>query len=284
MRGPEESTEEPTPPGAVSRAIATGRAVYDLGEAAGISFLAAAITYYAFVSMVPLVVIGVVVATLFGGEALADQVVDIAADVLAPAGEDLLRSAVTARTGIGSVTVLGSAVLLWGALKAFRGLDQAFSQVYGTDPSTSLVESIGEAALALVAVGAGIAAMIVIGAAVALLPGQLPASLGILALFLTLVVVFLPLYFLFPDVDLAPRDVVPGAVVAALGWTVLGGVFQLYATYSATSLYGLLGTVLLALTWLYLGALLLLYGAALNAVGSGHGRAPDAGRESPQDQ
>ena len=258
-------------PPRIRRPAETGLATYRLGRETQVSFLAAAIAYYAFVSMIPLVVVGVVAATVLGGDALADQVVGAAAEVLTPAGENLLRSAVTARQGLGGVTAVGLLVLLWGALKAFRALDRAFSVVYGTRPAESLLHSVGEAALALTAVGAGLAAMVVIGAAVALLPAQVPGGLGALALLFTLVVVFLPLYFLFPDADLAVREVLPGAVVAALGWTVLGGVFQFYATnLSGASVYGLLGGVLLALAWLYLGALLLLYGAALNAVRSGH--------------
>jgi len=83
--------------------------------------------------------------------------------------------------------------------------------------------------------------------------------------------VFLPLYFLLPDAAVTVREVLPGAVFAALGWTVLEAAFHLYATYvSGASVYGLLGGVLLALSWLYLGALLLLLGAAVNAVRSGH--------------
>ena len=258
-------------PDGLRRPVETGLAVYGLGKETQVSFLAAAIAYYAFVSMVPLVVLGVVAATLLGGDALADQVVAAAAEVLAPAGEELIRSAVRARTGLGGVTVAGVAVLLWGALKAFRALDRAFSLVYGTDPAASVLESITDAVLALSAVGAGLAAMVVVGAAVAVLPGQVPAGLGVVALAVTLFVVFLPLYYLFPDANVAVREVLAGAALAAIGWTVLGGAFQLYATYvSGASLYGLLGGVLLALAWLYLGALLLLYGAALNAVRSRH--------------
>ena len=258
-------------PDGLRRPVETGLAVYGLGTETQVSFLAAAIAYYAFVSMVPLVVLGVVVATLLGGDALADRVVAAAAGVLAPAGEELIRSAVRARTGLGGVTVAGVAVLLWGALKAFRALDRAFSLVYGTDPAASLLASITDAVLALTAVGAGVAAMVVVGAAVAVLPGQVPGGLGVVALAIALFVVFLPLYYLFPDADVAVREVLAGAALAAIGWTVLGGAFQLYATYvSGASLYGLLGGVLLALAWLYLGALLLLYGAALNAVRSGH--------------
>jgi len=268
------STSEGGPSARARRVVETGLTIYRVAEETQVSLLAAAIAYYAFVSMVPLVVLGVTVATTVGAEAFADQVLALTEELLTPEGETLLRSAMMDRTGLGSVTVIGLAVLLWGALRSFRALDRAFALVYGTGPSVSLVRSIGVALLALTAVGAGIAATVVVGAAVSLLPGQFPASSGAVTLFLTLFVLFLPLYFLFPDVDLAVRDVLPGATLAALGWTVLGSAFQLYAAYAAgASIYGLLGAVLLVLAWFYFGALILLLGATLNAVRSGH--APD---------
>ena len=251
-------------------AVRTARQVHTLAVETQISFLAAAIAYYAFVSMVPLVVLSVVLGTLLGGEALADRIVDVSGTLLAPAGEELLRSAVTVRTGAGGVTAVGLVVLVWGALKAFRALDRAFSLVYGTEPAASIVEAFTDALVALGAVGAGLLPVAFVGTVVALVGGPLAGSVGTVGLFAVLVVAFLPLYYLFPDAPVEGRAVLPGAAFAALGWTLLGGSFQLYATtVGGTSIYGLLGGVLLALTWFYVGALLLLVGAALNAVLSG---------------
>lgn len=267
---------KPGTTGRVARLRSTAEAVAGLASETQISFLAAALAYYGFVSMVPLVVLGVAVATTLGGSALADRLVAVAGDFLAPAGEELLRSAVTVRTGLGGVTAVGLVVLLWGSLKAFRAFDVAFSLVYGTRPASSVLDAISDALVALSAVGVAVVAMAVVGTAVALLPGPFVGVVGAGTLFLTLVVAFLPLYYLFPDADLDVREALPGAVLAGLGWTVLGAGFRLYATYvSGASVYGLLGGVLLALTWLYLGALLLLLAAAVNAVRSGHAPAPD---------
>lgn len=250
-------------------------ATYRLARDVEVSLLAAAIAYYAFVSVVPLLVLGVVLATFVGGETFADRLVDVSGALLAPAGEELLRSAVTARTGAGGLTVVGLAVLIWSGLKAFRALDRAFSLVYGSEPASSIVDGIAEAIVALLAVGAGLGSVLFVVTAVSVLRGPVVGPLGTVALLAVLVVTFLPLYYLFPDVDVAVRDVLAGAVFAALGWTVLGAAFQVYATTVATaSIYGLLGVVLLTLTWFYVGALVLLVGAALNAVTSGHAPPP----------
>jgi YihY family inner membrane protein len=256
--------------------VAVGRSVLRLADETHISFLAAALAYYGFVSMVPLVVLAVVVATTVGGEALADRLVAILEGLIAPAGQALLRDVLTERTGLGSVTVFSVAVLVWGALRSFRALDRAFSLVYGGPSPESVVESLADAIVALAAVGAAAWVVVLVGAAVALLPGRLPGGLGAVALLLTLVVILFPVYFFLPDADVSAAEVLPGTILAAVGWTVLGAVFELYAVYvSRVSVYGLLGTVLLALTWLYLGALVLLLGAAVNAVRSGHAPAAD---------
>jgi membrane protein len=85
-----------------------------------------------------------------------------------------------------------------------------------------------------------------------------------------LLLAFFPIYYVFPDTHVTVREVLPGVVVAAVGWTVLQVGFQLYVTYAGQSeVYGTLGAVLLILTWLYLAGLLLLVGVAVNVVLSG---------------
>lgn len=230
-----------------------------------VTFSAAALAYYGFVSAVPLVVLGIAVATTIGGEALADALVGLVGRALTPTGEALIRDALLAGEGRAGVTVLGLVLLVWGGLKAFRGFDRAFSTIYGTEATKSLGTAIVDAVVVLVGVGA--AGLLLAGVAVALVSRSLLASLGPVALFVSLVVVFLPLYYRFPDVDQPVRAALPGTVFAALGWTVLGAAFQVYAVAVADpTLYGVLGGVMLVLTWFYLGALLVLLGAVVNAV------------------
>lgn len=257
--------------GWLSRTVALGRAVIELAADTQISLLAAALAYYAFVSAVPFVVLGVVLATTIGGDALADRVIAVAGRLLAPAGQELLRTAVTARSGLGGVTLAGLLVLLWGALRAFRAMDIAFSLVYGHSPRSFTVESFADAFVALSIVGVGVLVTLLASALVAFLPAPFVGPVSAVGLFVLLLVAFFPLYYLFPGVPVSAREVLPGAVLAALGWAVLGTAFGLYAaSIVEASVYGLLGGVILALAWLYLGALLLLLGAAVNAVRSGH--------------
>jgi len=69
-----------------------------------------------------------------------------------------------------------------------------------------------------------------------------------------------------------PRAVLPGAVVAAIGWALFHVVFQLYATYAITQEADeVLGVVLSVLLWVYASMFILLVGAAVNAVLADHG-------------
>lgn len=245
--------------------IGLGRAVLERIRETEATFLAAAVAYYAFVSLLPLFVLVVVVGTAVAGDAVAAAVVDRVAGVLSPAGRSLVRDALTAQGGRGEASLVGTILLAWGALKVVRGLDRAVGRVYGTNDGGSLLRTVGKAALTL---GVGTAAAVLTVAAVSAVRvvAGLTGLVAPIGLPVVLFVTFIPVYVLLPSVPVSVRDALPGAVVAAVGWTVLGATFGIYAALAGTSLYGILGAVLLLVTWLYLGALILIVGATVNAV------------------
>ncbi|GAA2664649.1 hypothetical protein GCM10010436_95730 [Paractinoplanes durhamensis] len=94
-----------------------------------------------------------------------------------------------------------------------------------------------------------------------------PGLVSEMLLIVGLSIVFVPIYYVFPDVDLSLKMVLPGAVVAAIGWALLKAGFGIYVAYSSTQdVYGVLGGVMLLITFLYFGALLILIGATTNVV------------------
>jgi uncharacterized BrkB/YihY/UPF0761 family membrane protein len=65
------------------------------------------------------------------------------------------------------------------------------------------------------------------------------------------------------------KQLLPGALIGALGWTVLeaaGGLLVSHALRHATELYGLFATVLGLVFWLSLGSQLFIYAAETNVV------------------
>jgi YihY family inner membrane protein len=255
-------------------AVATGRRIVAVVRDGDATLLAASVAYYAFLSLLPALLLVLAVGSAIAGEQLALAVVAAAGDFLTPAGEDTVATAFQSAAGRGGATVFGVVFLAWSTLKVFRALDVAFSKLYGTVETESLLSQLRDSVLVLVSVGVGIAVMVVVGSLVAGV--GLPAFagvVGVLVLPVVLTVVFLPMYYVFPDADVGVREVVPGALVAGVGWTVLQTGFQVYAASAGQyELYGVLGGVLLLVTWFYLGALVVFVGVAVNVVSSGRDR------------
>ena len=114
---------------------------------------------------------------------------------------------------------------------------------------------------------------------------DLPGLARSAGLVVGLTAAFLPLYYLLPGEDASVREALPGAVLAAVGWTLLQTGFRAYAADAVGyETYGVLGGTLLLVTFLYVGALLLLVGVVLNAVlaGRGHTALPGRGADTPE--
>lgn len=247
--------------------VAVGRSLVAVVRAEQISFLAASLAYYSFVSLLPLLLLVLAVGSALGGEALARSVVEQVQLVLTPAGQDVLLAALTNASGRASATVVGVLVLGWSGLRLFRGLDVAFSIIYGTTGQRSVLGGFFDALVALVAVGIGVGLALALNTVVGLVGLPLLDLLGGPALATALTITFLPLYVLLPGTNVGVREALPGAVFAGGGWTVLGIGFRVYTEMAGTfQLYGVIGGVLLLVTWFYFGATLLLVGGVLNAV------------------
>ena len=260
----------------LQQAKALVAAVVAIARDEQLTFLAAAIAYYAFVSLFPLAILAVAVATAVGGSMLAETVVSSLSEILTPAGQEVLEEALVTGRGRGGATVVGLVVLVWTALKVFRAIDRSFSAVYGEGLSKPLSDQLAGAGVALAAVGfAGVIASVV-AIAVNLIDLPYNSLVGGIVSMLALALIFFPMYYLFPGTEMEFHEAIPGSLFAAVSWTVLSILFSIYASYAgAYAVYGVVGGVLLLVTWLYVGALVLLVGAALNAALSGRMLAVD---------
>ncbi len=245
--------------------ISVVRSVIETIQEREVTFLAASISYYTLVSLVPLLTLGLVVASFVGGEALRAYVLDLAQQYLLPAGSEIIASALEDPTGQGALSVVSLAVTLWGALKLFRGLDIAFSRIYGSEPG-GIVEQLRDGLIALGSLGAGTIGVALATTVVAILDIPFVGILSPLLLFGLLIAAFFPFYYIFPDAGLTVREALPGTLFAAVGWAVLGAVFGIYASTAGASVAGALGAILLLVTWFYFSGILILTGAVINAV------------------
>lgn len=254
----------------VAQGIAGTRGVIRAARSEQLTFIAASLAYYAFVSVFPLLLLGIVILSLIGGPVLADRLAARASEQVGGPAGDIVYQTLTGADARGSATVVGVVAFAWSGLKVFRGLDVAFSQVYGTEVAESFLRQVGDALTALAAVAGAVALTLIVGYLVAIPGVPLRGLLATPALAVGLTLAFLPLYYLFPDTDVSLREVIPGAVFAGVGWTILGALFSVYATKAgAFQGYGLVGAILLLVTWFYFGGLVLLLGAVVNAVLAG---------------
>jgi len=242
------------------------RIVSDFSEK-NVSFMAAALAYHAFISLAPMLLLLFLVFSTVG-VGLENQLLSSAIAWLpGPIGEVVTQLLQGETNGAGA-SVIGLLVLVWGTLKIFRGLDTAFSEIYETVDTNSLVDKLRDGMVVFVALALALLAMI--GSSVVLggLTARIPYSqwLTPVALLAGLVVAFYPIYYVFPDSDLGYRDVLPGVVVAAVGWGALQGLFQLYLSVADPSTGNFFGGVIVVVTYLYFSALVLLLGAVVNAV------------------
>ncbi|SIR49475.1 YihY family inner membrane protein [Haladaptatus litoreus] len=253
-----------------------------------ITFLAAGIAFYAFVSILPALLLGLAVVSIVGGERIATEVVMTAQQFLSPAAEAVIYEAFTSRSGRSSATIVGVLVLVWSTLRVFRGLDKAFSRVYDSNHEESFFETLVDASIVVVVIALallGLALGSVVFSAFSWVPFAKPLS-SVVVLF-ALAPVFLPLYYFFPDADVTVREALPGTILATVSWVALQALFQAYVESAAQfAAYGVLGGALLLVSWLYLGAIVLLLGAVVNAVlaGGSFRKTKDAGATNSKQQ
>ena len=225
------------------------------------------LAYSAFMSILPLLTLAFVLATVLGGQQFIDILVQSLGQYAPPTVQDTLVNAMQQQRGQAATSIVSFLLLIWSATRVFRTLDTAFSMFYNTTGVKGIVGQLRDTVLVAISFVLALGVSVGLGIASAFTTaGPVPAVVWPLVLVVPLVLAFLPIYYVFPDTDVSVREVLPGAIVAAVGWAVLQGAFQLYVRYAGGSGYGALGAVLLVLTWLYIAGLLLLVGVAVNVV------------------
>lgn len=249
------------------------RAIYETARTRDLSMLAASVTYYAFVSLIPLIVLALAVGSLVGGERFAEALVLLVADALPAEGEDILLEILATEVGRAQATLIALPIGAWGVFKIVRGLTISFDRLYGEMELPTLRKQVIEATVVSVGIIVALTIMLLVGGLIGLLRldlGPLVVLSGWFGLFLGLTLAFLPMYYTLPPIRVTLVEALPGTVLAAGGLTVLQLAFQAYAaSASRLSTYGVLGTILLFVTFLYFAGLLVMLGVVVN-VALGH--------------
>ncbi|MFC7229702.1 YihY/virulence factor BrkB family protein [Salinirubellus salinus] len=249
-------------------ALSTGREVVRTVREEHVLFMGASIAYYAITSLVPLLIVSLAVVSALGA---TGALVDVVQTALSDSGERVVEHVLADAAGYRTAGVLGLLVTVWAGSKVFQGIAVAFSEIYGDDVGLSLPARV---ARSLLVVGVLLGAVVLLsatGLAFAYVEFRVPYPrlLGSLAALVVLAVAFVPVYYLLSPVDTTVRHVLPGAVLAAVGWVLVQLGFYAYAQHAGRyAAFSFLGAVLLFVTALYLAATVLVLGGVVNdAVG-----------------
>lgn len=266
--------------------IGTARRVFVRARESELSFLAGSVAFFAFVSIIPAMLLVVAVGTALWSEELATRAVSLIASYLSGEGARVVREALVDSPGGVGASIVGVVGLLWSTLKVFRAIDLAFDRVYGVEKTSPLWRQLVNGAVVVVTIGVGIALLLTVQTVVERLAGDLPAGLVSVPLLVGgLLVALAPLYYVMPPRPVTVREIVPGTVTAVVGLIALRQGFRAYTAVAGEyQAYGVLGAALLFLLWLYFGSLVLLVGAVVNvAVAEGRPGLRDSDRSAASD-
>jgi membrane protein len=237
-------------------------------------FLSALIAYYAFVSLFPLLLLLTTVLgfVLAGSPELQHDVMNSALGQLPVVGTQLENPAKIGGGTIGLIIgVLGS---LYGALGVGQALQHAMNTIWAVPRNRrpNALRARGRTLVLLGTAGLALVGTTALSALSSSGAGSLGVALKTVALVGSLVVNAGVLLFAFRVATvrkLSIRDVLPGAIVAAIGWQLLqsfGVVYVNHVVKKASDTNSVFALVLGLLAFLYLTALLVIVCAEINAV------------------
>ncbi|HET8777496.1 MAG TPA: YihY/virulence factor BrkB family protein [Candidatus Limnocylindria bacterium] len=238
---------------------------------------AGSMAYFSVLSMFQLLVLGIVVGSFVLGQGEARDFVIEQVQAGSPLDADTVTGVIDAAIeSRGSMTIIGFGFLLWSALGIFSALSNGISRVFENAPPRPFLKDklIGLLLMAITGVLAiaslviGIVTGVVQQAAedvVANLPGG-GTVIWLIGLVVPIFLIFLAFWVIYKVVPNRPvgwLEVLPGAVVAAVLWTVLRFGFTWYATSIANydSAFGPLSTGITLLVFLYFASVIVLLGA-----------------------
>jgi membrane protein len=247
--------------------------------------LAAALTYYAVLSLFPAMLVMVSLLGVFGqGRRTTEAVLDVASDLAPASAVDTLRPTIqqlVESPSAGFALVVGVLTALWSASGYVGAFGRAMNRVYEIDEGRP-VWKLRPLQLALTLGGlvmaAAVAFMLAVSGPVARAVGEAiglgDAALTIwniarLPVILVLVIIAVAiLYYATPNVK-QPRFrwMSVGSALAILTWIVASVGFAIYVSNfgSYNKTYGALAGVIIFLLWLWITNLALLFGAELDA-------------------
>lgn len=242
------------------------------------SQLAALIAYYGFFSLFPLLLIFVTIAAfvLDGNPDLQKRLIDSVLERFPVVGTEIgtvIDESVRQLSGSPLALTVGLVGALWTGTAVVAAAQQAMDDIWDVPRAErpGLLGRIARAFLLLFVFAASIVlSTFLAGTGTETGWGSLVLrAISLVGLTLVSVALFAFAFQVLTVASVSWRQVLPGAVVAAVGWTVLllvGGWVVDHQIGRASAIYGLFATVIGLLAWIYLAAQLFLFAGEVNVV------------------
>lgn len=241
-------------------------------------YLAALVTYYAIVSLFPLLLLFTSITgfVLERHPHLRDRLTNAAVNYF-PAIGDKISGDISGFQGSGIALAIGVIGTLYGGLGVMQAAQTAFNTMYGVprneqpNPFKSRLRSLGLIALLGLAVvsSTAITSFLAFADSLPIGDGLALRPVGYLLTWLLDVGLFTAGFRLLTSRDLHVRNVLTGGLLAGstfMAIQVFGGRFVSHEVTHGSALYGAFGVVLAAIAWVYLVSLSVMIAAEVNVV------------------
>jgi membrane protein len=296
--------KEPAGPGELSKGTWSGvlKRTFKQFNRDNLTDWAAALTYYAVLSLFPGIIVLTAILGLLGPNAI-QTVIDNVNQVVPGQGKDILVGAIKELAGsrglAGPLAIIGLLGALWSASGYVGAFMRASNSIYGMPEGRPIWKTIP----LRVALTVGIVVLLAACALGVVATGSIARRIGdliglgstgvlvweiakwpVIALLVSLA--FALLYWVGPNVRQPGfKWLTPGGLLAVVLWVLASAGFALYVanfgSYNKT--YGSLAGVIVFLVWLWISNLAVLLGAELDAEVA-RGRTIEAGRAEDQQE
>jgi membrane protein len=245
----------------------------------------AAIAFYTVTSIAPVLLIVVAIAGLaFGQDAAQQAISDQLSGLMGRQTAEVLQSAVANAAGKSSgilATIIGVVTLLVTASGVFGEMQTSLNAIWKTKAQETTVSRLIKARATSLGLVAALGFLLIVSLSVSaaltafgnyldrIVPiGKLILPmLNFVVSFGLLAVLFAAIYKVLPDRDLEWRDVITGAVVTSIFFTIGKSLIGWYLGSSAVaSSYGAAGGLIVLLLWVYYSVQTFLFGAEFTKI------------------
>lgn len=248
--------------------------------------LGAALSFYALLSLSPLLILLISVAGMvFGPDEVRHEVVGQIETLVGPQGAQVVGTILeNANTPQGNVIgiAVGAITLLLGATGVFAQLQSSLNQIWQVEAKPGLgawgvIRTRLVSLLMVAVIGLLLLASVIVSALFTavntymsdLLPSLAPtwSIINFLVSLIITTLLFAMVFKLLPDVQISWASVWVGAFVTGLLFTIGKSLIGLYLGYSSVgSVYGAAGSVVALIVWIYYSSLIVFLGAEFTQV------------------